>query len=377
MLPTPASASSNSHGNSKSNGATRAGISRSLPSLSGVARTLLGSRRKVLLLLLAFLSLLLVFHRDDAVSVHLRDAGYLTRPLWDKIPEPFERVIHLQDEAFEWITSSRSSSISSASAEEEKPFQISEADLEETCEAHDLKSLYSDANKGTTGTAAIQPPKVYDAVIFSVELDLLEIRIRELYDVVDHFIIVESNVTFSGQPKPFTFQDHRAQFDFAKEKIIYGQVSNLHVYGGNLNNNRKEDPFDNEIRMRVGVSSIIRAQHPLDGSIIIQSDVDEIPSARAISLLKYCTGWGDVIHLGMPSYLYSFEFPLGRQQDSSKMNNGEGMGPRQWRASAKRFGSKKYHGYTHSRQSNTILEKAGWHMTFAFKYIDDFIFKMQ
>jgi beta-1,4-mannosyl-glycoprotein beta-1,4-N-acetylglucosaminyltransferase len=42
-------------------------------------------------------------------------------------------------------------------------------------------------------------PEVWDAVIFSTELDLLEIRMNELDDVVDKFFIVESD---SQSPLP-------------------------------------------------------------------------------------------------------------------------------------------------------------------------------
>jgi beta-1,4-mannosyl-glycoprotein beta-1,4-N-acetylglucosaminyltransferase len=39
---------------------------------------------------------------------------------------------------------------------------------------------------------------VFDAILFSNEMDMLEIRLRELYDVVDKFVIVESDHTFTG-----------------------------------------------------------------------------------------------------------------------------------------------------------------------------------
>ena len=35
-------------------------------------------------------------------------------------------------------------------------------------------------------------PKVIDAIMFSGELDMLELRLNELNDVVDHFVIVEA-----------------------------------------------------------------------------------------------------------------------------------------------------------------------------------------
>ena len=64
--------------------------------------------------------------------------------------------------------------------------------------------------------------KVIDAIIFANELDLLEIRLRELYSVVDKFVIVESATTFTGNPKPTHFHNNRKRFAFAEDKIVYG-----------------------------------------------------------------------------------------------------------------------------------------------------------
>jgi hypothetical protein len=38
--------------------------------------------------------------------------------------------------------------------------------------------------------------------------DLLEIRLRELHDVVDKFIIMESDLTFTGIQKPLVLQEY-------------------------------------------------------------------------------------------------------------------------------------------------------------------------
>ena len=41
--------------------------------------------------------------------------------------------------------------------------------------------------------------KIYDTFIFSNELDLLDLRLNTLNDYIDKFVIVESNITFSGK----------------------------------------------------------------------------------------------------------------------------------------------------------------------------------
>ena len=68
--------------------------------------------------------------------------------------------------------------------------------------------------------------KVWDATLSNLEVDILEIRLRELWDVVDYFIIVESNLTFTGKPKDLHFCRLRdtTPFKWARSKIIYEQV---------------------------------------------------------------------------------------------------------------------------------------------------------
>ena len=43
--------------------------------------------------------------------------------------------------------------------------------------------------------------KVYDCFTFFNELDLLEIRLNELDNVVDYFVLVESKRSFQNKPK--------------------------------------------------------------------------------------------------------------------------------------------------------------------------------
>lgn len=47
-------------------------------------------------------------------------------------------------------------------------------------------------------------PKVIDATIFSTEIELMEIRLIELWEVVDQFVVLESGHTFTGKEKVST-----------------------------------------------------------------------------------------------------------------------------------------------------------------------------
>ena len=63
--------------------------------------------------------------------------------------------------------------------------------------------------------------KVYDAFLFFNELDLLDIRLNTLDPYVDHFIISECDHTFSGNSKPFYYEENKERFKKFHEKIIH------------------------------------------------------------------------------------------------------------------------------------------------------------
>lgn len=62
---------------------------------------------------------------------------------------------------------------------------------------------------------------IYDCFPFFNELDIVEIRFKELYDVVDKFILCESYLTHSGKPKPLYFAENKERFAPFADKIIH------------------------------------------------------------------------------------------------------------------------------------------------------------
>ena len=67
--------------------------------------------------------------------------------------------------------------------------------------------------------------KLFDVFLFLNELDLLELRLKTLYPIVDHFIITEINETFSGKSKTLIFENNRERFKKFNKKIIYNPIT--------------------------------------------------------------------------------------------------------------------------------------------------------
>lgn len=65
---------------------------------------------------------------------------------------------------------------------------------------------------------------VIDCFTFFNELDLLEIRLKYLYDTLDYFAIVEADQTFSGENKSYVLEEHWERFRPYHPKMVYVQL---------------------------------------------------------------------------------------------------------------------------------------------------------
>lgn len=114
-------------------------------------------------------------------------------------------------------------------------------------------------------------PLVYDCFLFYNELDLLELRLNELNGVVDKFVLVEGDTTFTGKPKPYYYAQNKERFKEFSDKIIHVMVKNPTQF---------DSPWDVEIIQRNSISDGLGGCK--DNDIIMISDVDEIPNVDAI-----------------------------------------------------------------------------------------------
>ena len=119
--------------------------------------------------------------------------------------------------------------------------------------------------------------RVIDTFLFGGELDILEIRLRYLGDVVDNFIIVESNHSFSGKPKPYHLEDNWERYSQWHDRILYLQIEqdpSEYVF----NKVDTYTPTDGAFKMEYDCrNALMHANHLIkDEDIVLLSDVDEI-----------------------------------------------------------------------------------------------------
>lgn len=195
--------------------------------------------------------------------------------------------------------------------------------------------------------------KIYDCFLFNDELDLLEIRLHELYDVVDYFVIVESDHTFQGHKKDMTFLENKNKFDKWSDKIIHVTVTDMPNNG---------NAWANEHHQR---NSIFKGIEQADSNdMIIISDCDEIP--RKESIIDIRNNPREIIGFRIPYFNFKFNYLLINNTESYHVWITAGRKyriaqPESFRNN--RFGLNNL-PFNYDDGQVKIYEHSGWHFTY-------------
>lgn len=117
--------------------------------------------------------------------------------------------------------------------------------------------------------------QVYDCFPFFNELEVLDIRLHELNDVVDYFVLVESTKTFQGNDKPLYFEENKDRFAPFLDKIIHVVVDDM-PEGESGQDNWQREYYQCEQMKRA-----LRSCKADD--VILWGDVDEIPKKEFVA----------------------------------------------------------------------------------------------
>ena len=196
--------------------------------------------------------------------------------------------------------------------------------------------------------------KVIDCFIFYNELQILEFRLDYLYDSVDYFVLVESTVTFAGNPKPLFFNENKHKFSKYNDKIIHIIVTDTPIYKS-LKTLKfvkgKCTALEREIFQRNCIDRGLLNIQLKDDDLILISDVDEIPDRNTLSTLN-------LIESGIHTLLQDFYYYNFSCKTPSLI------------VAAKIL---RYSTYTQLRNPHAIrrstknvsyIEKGGWHLSY-------------
>lgn len=190
--------------------------------------------------------------------------------------------------------------------------------------------------------------------MFFNEVDLLKIRLSELTDHVDYFVIAEATETFQGNPKPLNFQQNKAQFSEYLHKIIYIPIDKH--YGTN-------DPWKREAFQRNQILRGLKKCQRED--LILLSDLDEIPFAHNIERIESMIDEKEIIFVNH----LMFRFHLNRFDPAYTPWPGT-VASRY--ATFRRYGPEKMRQNKHGKFSI----EGGWHFSWLGGY-DSYIEKLE
>ena len=161
--------------------------------------------------------------------------------------------------------------------------------------------------------------KIYDCFMLFDEIDLLSIRLEELYNFVDYFLIVEANTNYLGIAKPLYFEKYKSRFEKFKDKIIYLPVSHprfslLDKFYMWLNKKTKHNLITVAgFLFGLGIWKMERFQRTCikkglkncsKSDIILLSDLDEIPNTDIFPLIKKTCEKNKLVWLKQKDYRY-------------------------------------------------------------------------
>ena len=194
--------------------------------------------------------------------------------------------------------------------------------------------------------------KIIDCFTFYNEIDMLTYRLNVLNDVVDYFILVESNQTFVGKSKPLFFNENKDLFNKFSKKIIH-IIVDLPFDNNNINIKNGEQ-WKNETFQRNCISQgLDKIKYILnDNDMIIISDVDEIGDPNTLFKIKNKDIKNDINVLEQDFYYYNLNSKRNEYWYHSKMVT-----------------YKKYKELNISCNDirflqGTIVKNGGWHLSY-------------
>ncbi len=145
-------------------------------------------------------------------------------------------------------------------------------------------------------------PKIYDITLYCIEKDILKLRVKELYEYVDQFIVLEGGIVNStAEPRERTYKDIDG-LEIYKDKIRYVELDHSEKSKQCKDQWVREAYFRDYPMYKLGLE---------DDAILIVCDVDEVWDHKVvIPWLKenYNTMGGGVYTLSMIFHYYNFNW---------------------------------------------------------------------
>lgn len=196
--------------------------------------------------------------------------------------------------------------------------------------------------------------RIFDCFTFYNEFDILELRLQELWDTVDYFVIAEATHTHQSNPKPLYLQDQWARFQPYAEKIRHVIVDDMPC---------SADTWVNERHQRRSIGRGLTDLTPQD--IVCVSDCDEIPRPAALKQIAQDPNNYDRYILAIPLNYFKLNYmmvkPVFKQNNIIVTRGRAFTDPQQERAFTFGLTNLPLH---HTQYEFCVIEHGGWHFTY-------------
>jgi len=149
-----------------------------------------------------------------------------------------------------------------------------------------------------------------DAFTYFNEKELVELRLKYLNPIVDYFVVIESNITFTGKKKKWNFPDvlNNNLKEFSN-KIQYHQL-NIELdkikneESWIIDNIKGDDFWRIENFQRNYIKTVCKKFS--DDVILIISDLDEIPSRKKLNFIS-TSDFGKIAPVALEQHLFHLD----------------------------------------------------------------------
>lgn len=200
--------------------------------------------------------------------------------------------------------------------------------------------------------------KVYDVFGFYNEFEILEIRLQELWDSVDHFVLLESNTTFVGNYKEYFFENNKKRFEKYLDKIIHIKLDKPYAEQLDKFPHEIDHTWVREKYQRYAAIEALQNLQPED--LIVISDCDEIPRAEMIELIR--TDQNDYDRYILYTAQFNYKINYMKIQHPSRHPS---IIATRGRVFTDPQQEREYSFYWNRKPDNTVnVDHGGWHFTY-------------
>jgi len=198
-------------------------------------------------------------------------------------------------------------------------------------------------------------------MLINTEIEWLEIRMGQMDDQVDFFVIVEAAKTFTDAPKPLFVKENWAKFSKYHHKMI---LHTLEMDGVDFPDTWSREKFSRNAMYGQVIPRLKGEQEAFQGDVIIVSDVDEVPRPDALKALRNCD-FPESVTIHTKMFYYSFQW-LKRDDwphpQATFYNLDKTIQPEDLRTAA--------------NNAKGHLWNGGWHCSYCFSTVQEMVTKI-